>query len=770
MPDETAETILLATFPKEVAAADVRDPRARRMVQLLESGEYGGAWLTAIRASEDHCSHALLVDVEVALGQRTPVNDIRDRERIAISFTEKLSIPNTYPLRADFPQELPHFNLTPAGVPRSLCLYDVMPVDAARIYTGLTYLERIRWWLRESAHGRLHDVDQPLDPLFGRSPYRVLLPPGAFNADNQLFFGGVASSQSGAPIVLEALTVAPGQAATDRTVATIKVVTQPVVQGRIHMLPNTLEELATTYARLGVDLVPLITQALRDLYNQTGVALMNSKLLLIVMTPLSRDGGEPEAVATKGFLTTSSVRQVAVSVGTLLDAEGVIAPPLVSQSPKELASIPVLAAELHHGFDRNMAVRTSGTPALDVSVVLIGAGALGSQLALNAARGGVRKLTIIDDDFLLPHNLARHGLGREYLGWSKAEALANAVAGLVGPDEITVEVSAAPGTVAPEGWSELLDNRDLIVDASASLDVPRWLARDQARSGRAASCFVNPAGTDAVVLLESADRHIRLDELEMSYYWLVSSEPALQGHLDLEGGTVRLGGCRHPSVVMPNTRVSALAALSAARLLQSNLPEHAEIMMWRLNPVTGSVIPFASQVSPYCNAIAGGWTVSVNAGVFERMEEARAAAGQLETGGVLVGHWDRKRKILYVVGCYDPPPDSVRTPTGFVRGSIGVFRSIEDLERGTAGNLTYIGEWHTHPPTIASRPSSEDAKVLRWTFEALRWSDAPGLIAICGEEGHRLILTEDGHQQDAAFFHHSNQQVDRMRNAPHRST
>ena len=40
----------------------------------------------------------------------------------------------------------------------------------------------------------------------------------------------------------------------------------------------------------------------------------------------------------------------------------------------------------------------------------IGAGALGSLVLTNLARSGYGRLTVVDDDVLHPHNLARHTL------------------------------------------------------------------------------------------------------------------------------------------------------------------------------------------------------------------------------------------------------------------------------------------------------------------------------------------------------------------------
>src|SRR5205085_5470567 len=52
-------------------------------------------------------------------------------------------------------------------------------------------------------------------------------------------------------------------------------------------------------------------------------------------------------------------------------------------------------------------------------ITAVGLGALGSQVFLNLLRAAFGEWTLIDKDFLLPHNLARHGLYGNVVGWSK---------------------------------------------------------------------------------------------------------------------------------------------------------------------------------------------------------------------------------------------------------------------------------------------------------------------------------------------------------------
>lgn len=59
----------------------------------------------------------------------------------------------------------------------------------------------------------------------------------------------------------------------------------------------------------------------------------------------------------------------------------------------------------------------------DKRVLLIGCGAVGSQVANQLTRAGILNLTLLDHDRLDPANTFRHTLGRQYWRKSKAEAL-----------------------------------------------------------------------------------------------------------------------------------------------------------------------------------------------------------------------------------------------------------------------------------------------------------------------------------------------------------
>ena len=91
-------------------------------------------------------------------------------------------------------------------------------------------------------------------------------------------------------------------------------------------------------------------------------------------------------------------------------------------------------ANVHIEFDQERAAELAGLSEADKrKVVLVGAGAIGSQVSMILAREGRFSWTVVDDDKLLPHNLARHSLEFEDLGKPKAVALSARLDGFASP-------------------------------------------------------------------------------------------------------------------------------------------------------------------------------------------------------------------------------------------------------------------------------------------------------------------------------------------------
>lgn len=99
-------------------------------------------------------------------------------------------------------------------------------------------------------------------------------------------------------------------------------------------------------------------------------------------------------------------------------------------------------------------------------VVVVGVGALGSFVADMLARSGIRHLTLIDGDVVMPGNLVRHLVGPEAVGLSKVKAVKQhlvahrdiAAAGIT-----LIDKRLTSGKEA----ADLLNNQDLVVNTTA---------------------------------------------------------------------------------------------------------------------------------------------------------------------------------------------------------------------------------------------------------------------------------------------------------------
>ena len=93
------------------------------------------------------------------------------------------------------------------------------------------------------------------------------------------------------------------------------------------------------------------------------------------------------------------------------------------------------------GLVTNLFSRNTGlfeaSEMLEKYAIIIGAGSVGSLIALQLARAGVRKFILIDGDILKLHNICRHQLGFKDLGRYKTSALKDAILNINPLAEVT---------------------------------------------------------------------------------------------------------------------------------------------------------------------------------------------------------------------------------------------------------------------------------------------------------------------------------------------
>jgi integrative and conjugative element protein (TIGR02256 family) len=388
----------------------------------------------------------------------------------------------------------------------------------------------------------------------------------------------------------------------------------------------------------------------------------------------------------------------------------------------------------------------NGTQPNDQKMVMVGVGALGSMTFENLVRKGFGAWSIVDDDLMMPHNVARHALTALAAGAPKVTGMKQMIETVY---EETVVTSASRINVLRPGSGEaelaaILGEADVIFDCSADVPAARWIALDCASGARRLSLFLSPDGEQMVLLAENNNREIKLDALEMQFYRMLLTTPSLQGHYASLGSKIRYGrSCRDLSAVLSADSISCFAGIGskvAERLLRG---DSAAIAVWKTESDTSISATWASPRREFRLQMEG-LSVVWDEGILDKLRWLRGEKLPRETGGALLGCWDLSRQLLYVVDVTGAPEDSIERATAFIRGSKDLPRWIAETSRLTGGSIEYVGEWHSHPDGYPTSPSNDDRKVFHWIEEHLSIDGLPPTMLIVGETELRWLTTEDG--------------------------
>lgn len=731
---------------EEISIGDIKIPKARETVTAIETLPYFS--LLAVRKLQDG-SEAVVFETEIEVGQRT-VHNISDIERIAVIFSPAdENFPEVLALRENFP-EVPHINLRDQEKPRSLCLYDEKYSEFKLRWTPIHFLERIRQWLSLTAKGELHADEQALEPLLIGTATRLIVPFDLLTKEEEtldlLLIRRAECGDNAITFIADRIEKHPPQKGEVPYVATV-IKCDPQVHGIINKQPANLHELHNFLIVAGVDLLSLLRKRLQDFKENIHYNLRKANLVLIIEMPKTRREGEPpESNEIWAFLILNTIEEIGLEVGIWAKFQGQLASlGLAPDLTKNGETIKAYLLNPVNTLSRELASQLSGFSSKEKrEVLLIGGGALGSQVFMNIVRMGFGEWTIIDDDCLLPHNLARHALVGDFLGYSKAQMLAYQANSLIDGEQVAQYLVA--DVLNPAASSEKLNTAykkaHIIIDASTSVPVARYLSRDVDSPARRFSIFLSPSGKDLVILAEDEKRRVPLDCLEMQYYRYLIDNPALENHLKRNDGPIRYArSCRDLSFVIPQDLVAMHAAICARGIRNISSTSSASISLWEANTEDFSVKTHDFPVYEVSESKFGDWTLYCDSWLLEKISQARKERLPNETGGVLIGSFDMQRKVVYVVDTVLSPPDSKEWPTVYIRGCQGLKKKVEKIQRITTGMLDYVGEWHSHPG-CGTTPSSDDMKAFEWLVEIMDVCGQPVLMLIAAELKHTWFLGE----------------------------
>lgn len=394
---------------------------------------------------------------------------------------------------------------------------------------------------------------------------------------------------------------------------------------------------------------------------------------------------------------------------------------------------------------------------------LIGAGSLGSKLAIHMARAGRAPGSVIDNSTISPHNAARHALippsGDMQIRFmeTKARLLADAIKGFsqtatpLNHDAVNVINTRS---LAKQAWPK---GTWAIVNTTASLRVRSALiaAGDNLR-GRVIESLLYGAGRIGLIATEGPDRNPALGDLFSRFYASCRTDSRLRAILfgQEAGGLERTAigqGCGSATMPMSDGRLSLFGAAAAEYLLsrqRDGLPQRGGELLIGVLEDNGLGVSWRHlEVPPFVTFPTGNgerWAVRISAEAASTIEEEVSRWPRDETGGVLLGRQDEVSRTFHVVDVLPPPPDSVRSPNEFVLGTQGLRRAIDEYSAATDWALYCLGTWHSH--LSPSGPSQLDRHTARAVGLA---RIAPSVLIIHTPDGYRALLA-DGRAAGAA--------------------
>lgn len=736
--------IYLALPGNPTKPESLRLPRAKELSRLLMRGTIPFARLVEMRqVAEPSYMETIVLEVDVERGQ-IRAHDIHRQERIGVIFREEDDgHPETIALREDFPA-VPHRNLRATEKPRSLCLYEQTWDEVKLHWTPIGFVEQLRYWLSRTCSGTLHQGDQSLEPFFfGTGP--IIIPPDLFTDPLETRPTRLSVSFPGGKDGRVLIARRPGGNQGIDYLATL-LYCKPQQHGIIKHNPRNLAGLHDLVARTGLALLDELRTRLKDWREP---ALLSARLIIIIAFPKMR-GSEDTIEATDlwAFFTASTIQQVGEQIGIWITKDGQVCPLIGGvDETKNGSTIKLDLLKPQFAFSRYSAAHLNGAKNPENrNMVAIGAGSLGSHVLTNLARAACGRWTIVDEDYLLPHNISRHALNGFSVGHDKTVAMGAELNSLTGAQEAFVQSTLTANVLRPgqqaEALQKALSDAAVILDMSATIPVERYLARDIKSDARRIGLFFNPKGTDLVLLAEDQARNYPIDALEMQYYRAIISHPNMLLHLHHEqAGRIRYAqSCRDLTSRIPQDHVAILSGIGSRAFQQTLQQTKPSIRIWQLDSDHLSVATLRITPEKIIKKTIGEWTLLTDTALLSKIRRMRKQKLPNETGGVLVGCFDMTRRIVYIVDTIASPPDSKEWPTLYIRGHEKLPTMITAIQQHTAGNLEYIGEWHSHPDGYPALPSKDDIQVFAWLTELMDQDGRPALMLIMAESEHNFFL------------------------------
>ncbi len=353
---------------------------------------------------------------------------------------------------------------------------------------------------------------------------------------------------------------------------------------------------------------------------------------------------------------------------------------------------------------------------------LLGAGSVGSKLAVHLAREGKGPRIVVDSSSMRPHNYARHGLLplsrfgalRDIKAFSLSEAVRSLGQYANGyRTDIVWLATAASDEDRKKVWPR---ETKLIVDATGSPSVTDALCREEVIRVRpkAVEASLYAKGRVAYLGIEGASANPNLQDLAAESYRLISENAQLRDLVfGIDGELISVGqGCSTLTAKMSDAALSAgmpAIATTIAKLLKNpENPSYGEILIGTIDEDLLGQAWTRSKVEPFSRLLGNDTatpSIRISKRVLDMIDEAISERPGVETGGVLAGRFNESTNSFHVVDVISAPSDSKYTASLFTLGTVELAELLSTYIANTHGTLYPLGTWHNHLSDSGASPT-----------------------------------------------------------------
>lgn len=364
-----------------------------------------------------------------------------------------------------------------------------------------------------------------------------------------------------------------------------------------------------------------------------------------------------------------------------------------------------------------------GTNNRDKNLAIVGCGAIGSNIAELMGKEGDKSVSLVDSEIFSPHNVARHVLGKQAIGYPKSWMLE-----LYLTEKYHTSYKGIFGTLQQKFNHNKVKGADLIVDATANPIVAEWLDKNNINS--AVKCYISGKGNIGVFM--SKNKNVMFFDIETVIFVSATREKRIKNWLksDTTYDSKVLGvGCGSDTLVMPYSAVQFHTAYFQT-LIDNKLtsPESSGLFINTLSNEkhpTGAIEILIPEFQVFeCD----GWKVAIDEGLLSSIESSSRESLPNEACGYLIGRFSFHLKRITVVAITSYEQADV-SPTSATLPPADTDQQAKRVLENSYDKLIVVGTWHSHP-TQSAQPSTKDQSTLSFLKNKLDEAPQPYIMLI----------------------------------------